>query len=94
VSEAQLTKSLRLIQKKLLEKQLTMEDSVRRARGTKRLFVNQRVSGAVGDYIDGPTKRRRRQRLFGTIIGAAGEKSTLLGSIMAQRKSVLLHSSV
>jgi hypothetical protein len=51
-----------------------MEDSIRRATANKRLYVNQRVSGAVGDYIEGPTKRRRRQRLYGIIVGAIGEK--------------------
>jgi hypothetical protein len=34
----------------------------------KRLISNQRVSGAVGDYVPGPTKRQRRQRLFGNIV--------------------------
>jgi len=55
-----------------------MEDSTRRAQANKRLHVNQRVSGAVGDYIEGPTKRRRRQRLFGHIISAVGERKYLV----------------
>jgi hypothetical protein len=55
-----------------------MEDSTRRATANKRLHVNQRVSGAVGDYIDGPTKRRRRQRLYGHIVSAVGEKKYLV----------------
>jgi len=55
-----------------------MEDSRRRATGNKRLHVNQRVSGAVGEYVDGPTKRRRRQRLYGYVISAIGEKKYLV----------------
>jgi len=69
-----------------------MEDSARRATANKRLHVHQRVSGAVGEYIQGPTKRRRRQRLFGHIISAVGEKNTLLGSTMGVKRSALLHS--
>ena len=55
-----------------------MEDSTRRATANKRLHVNQRVSGAVGDYIPGPTKRRRRHRLYGHIISAVGERKYLV----------------
>jgi hypothetical protein len=55
-----------------------MEDSTRRAKSNKRLHVNQRVSGAVGDYIEGPTKRRRRQRLFRHIICSVGERKYLV----------------
>jgi hypothetical protein len=55
-------------------KKKNMEDARRRATANKRLHVNQRVSGAVGEYIEGPTKRRRRQRLFGHIICAVGER--------------------
>jgi hypothetical protein len=54
-----------------------MEDSTRRAKANKRLHVNQRVSGAVRDYIEGPTKRRCHQRLFGHIICAVGERKYL-----------------
>jgi len=50
-----------------------MEDSVRRATANKRLHVNQRVSGALGEYMEGPTKHRHRQRLFGHIISAVGD---------------------
>jgi len=47
----------------------------RRTASQKRLAPNQRVSGAVGEFIEGgPTKRRRRQRLFGHIIRATGER--------------------
>ncbi len=35
--------------------------------------MNQRVSGAVGDYIEGPTKRPHRHRLYGHVISAIGE---------------------
>jgi len=55
-----------------------MEDSARRATAKKRLHVNQRVSGALGEYMEGPTKRRRRQRLFGHIISAVGERKYLV----------------
>lgn len=55
-----------------------MEDSARRATANKRLHVNQRVSGALGEYMEGPTKRRRRQRLFGHIVSAVGERKYLV----------------
>jgi hypothetical protein len=55
-----------------------MEDSTRRATANKRLHVNQRVSGSVGEYIEGPTKRRRRQRLYGHIISAIGERKYMV----------------
>jgi len=44
----------------------------------KRLATHQRVSGAYGDFIEGPTKRRRRQRLYGQIVCAVGEKKYLV----------------
>lgn len=51
----------------------------RRTASQKRLAPNQRVSGAVGEFIEGgPTKRRRRQRLFGHIIRATGERRYLV----------------
>jgi hypothetical protein len=34
----------------------------------KRLHVNQRVSGAVGEYMEGPTKHYHWQKLYGHII--------------------------
>jgi hypothetical protein len=49
-----------------------------RTSGQKRLCPNQRVSGAVGDFIQGPSKRRRRQRLFGHVVRAVGEKRYLI----------------
>jgi hypothetical protein len=55
-----------------------MEDSARRATANKRLHVHQRVSGAVGEYIQGPTKCHHHQRLFGHIISAVGEKKYLV----------------
>jgi len=55
-----------------------MEDSARRATAKKRLHVHQRVSGAVGEYIQGPTKHRHHQRLFGHIISAVCEKKYLV----------------
>jgi hypothetical protein len=54
-------------------KKLAMEDSTRRAKASKRLHMKQRVSGSVGEYIEGSTKRRRHQRLYGNIISAIGE---------------------
>lgn len=59
-------------------KKQAMEDSVRRSAPNKWLLVNQRVSGSLGDWIQGPTKRHRRQRLFGTIVGAVGERKYLV----------------
>jgi hypothetical protein len=50
----------------------------RRTVGQKRLSPNQRVSGAVGEFVQGPSKRRRRQRWFGHIITAVGEKKYLV----------------
>jgi hypothetical protein len=50
-----------------------MEDSARRATFNKRLHVNQRISGALGEYMEGPTNRRRRHRLYGHIVTAVGE---------------------
>jgi hypothetical protein len=53
-------------------------ESGRRAGGQKRLCPNQRVSGSVGEFIEGPSKRRRRQRLFGHVIRAVGGKKYLV----------------
>jgi hypothetical protein len=50
-----------------------MEDSARGATTNKQLHVNQRVSGALGEYMEGPTKRCRHQRLYGHIISAVGK---------------------
>jgi hypothetical protein len=44
----------------------------------KWLAANQRVSGAVCEFIEGPSKRRHHQRWFGRIIQAVGEKRYLL----------------
>jgi hypothetical protein len=45
----------------------------------KRLAVNQHVSGAVGEFYEGPSaKWRRRQRWFGHIVHAVGEKCYLV----------------
>jgi hypothetical protein len=40
----------------------------------KQIATNQRASGAAGKFIEGPSKRCRRQRWFGHIIQAMGEK--------------------
>jgi hypothetical protein len=53
-------------------------EAERRAASQKRLAPNQRVSGAVGEFIEGPSKRRRRQRLFGHVIQAVGERRYLV----------------
>ncbi len=50
----------------------------RRATANEWLLVNQRVSGAVGDYVEGPTKRRRWQRLHGNIDSTVGELRCLV----------------
>ena len=44
----------------------------------KRIAVHQRVSGSFGDWVEGPTKRRRRQRLYGQVLSAIGEKKYLV----------------
>ena len=50
----------------------------RRTAPQKRLATNQRVSGAVGNFIEGgPSKRRRHERWFGHIVQAVGEKKVL-----------------
>jgi hypothetical protein len=68
------------------EKKRKME-APRRTASQKRLAPNQRVSGAVGDFIEGgPTKRRRRERLFGHIIAAVGEKRYLVRFDNGQEK--------
>ena len=50
----------------------------RRSAPQKRLASNQRVSGAVGNFIEGPSKRRRRERWFGHVLRAVGEKKYLI----------------
>ena len=55
-----------------------MEDSARRATANKRLHVNQRVSGALGEYKEGLTKQRHRHRLYGHIVTAVGERKYLV----------------
>lgn len=53
-------------------------EAAQRNRGVKRLAVHQRVSCACGEWIPGPTKRRRRQRLFGQIVRAVDGKKYLV----------------
>jgi len=51
----------------------------RRTAPQKRLATNQRVSGAVGNFIEGgPSKRRHRERWFGHILQAVREKKYLI----------------
>ncbi len=51
----------------------------RRTAPQKRLAVNQRVSGAVGEFYEDPSaKRRQRQRWFGHVVRAVGEKRYLV----------------
>jgi len=45
---------------------------------TKRIAVHQRVSGSFGDWVEGPTKHQRRQRLYGQVLFAVGEKKYLV----------------
>ncbi len=54
-----------------------MEGS-RRTASQKRLIPDQRVSGAAGNYIPGPTKRRRWERLFGYVVLSVGENRYLV----------------
>jgi hypothetical protein len=53
-------------------------DSARRATANKRLHVNQRVSGALGEHMEGPTKPCRRLRVFRHIVSAVGEQKYLV----------------
>jgi hypothetical protein len=55
-----------------------MEDIARRATANKRLHVNQRVSGALGEYMEGPTKRHHYRRLYGHIVSVIGERKYLV----------------
>ena len=41
-----------------------------RSRAPKRLAIHQRVSGSFGDWVEGPTKRHRRQHLYGQVVQA------------------------
>lgn len=50
-----------------------MEHRAGRTTSYKRLHVNQRVLGALGEYREDPTKRHRRQRLYGHIVSAVGK---------------------
>ena len=51
-----------------------MEGRTKRATVSKRLHVNQMVSSAIRDYIEGPTKCQHHQRLYGRIISVIGEQ--------------------
>jgi hypothetical protein len=55
-----------------------MEDSDRRATAKKRLNVNQRVSGALGEHMESPTKRHHHRWLFGHIVSFIGERKYLV----------------
>jgi hypothetical protein len=55
-----------------------MEDSTRSTTESKRLHVNQRVSSAIRDYIEGPTKCQHHQRLYGDIISAIGKQKCMV----------------
>jgi hypothetical protein len=44
----------------------------------KHLAPNQRVSGVIGDCIEGPAKRFHQQHFFGHIIQAVGERCYLV----------------
>jgi hypothetical protein len=49
---------------------------MRRANAKKRLHVNQRVSGALGEYINGPNKHCCQNRIVGHIIVPLVSEST------------------
>ena len=53
-------------------------EAPRRTESQKPLAPNQRVSSACGEFVPGPSKRRRRQRLFGHIVKAVGERRYLV----------------
>jgi hypothetical protein len=46
----------------------------------KCIAVHQRVSGPFGDFIEGPTKHQRQQKLYGQVIRAVSEKKYLVRS--------------
>ncbi len=55
----------------------------------KRLTPHQRVSGAVGDFIEGGhSKRRRRERWFGHVIQAVGERRYMVRFDNGQEKEL------
>jgi len=61
----------------------------RRTAAQKRLTPHQRVSGAVGDFIEGgPSKRRRPQRWFGHVIQAVGERRYMVRFDNGQEKEL------
>ena len=61
----------------------------RRTAAQKRLAPHQRVSGAVGEFIEGgPSKRRRRERWFGHVIQAVGERRYLVRFDNGQEKEL------
>jgi len=61
----------------------------RRTAAQKRLAPHQRVSGAVGDFIEGgPSKRRRPQRWFGHVIQAVGERRYMVRFDNGQEKEL------
>jgi hypothetical protein len=66
----------------------TMEAG-RRTASEKQLVRNQKVSRAVGDFIEGPAKRRHRQRLFGYIIQAVGKRQYLVQFDNCKEKELL-----
>ncbi len=51
---------------------------MRISNANKRLHVNQRVSGALGEYINGLAKHHCRNRILGHIISAIGEQKYLV----------------
>jgi hypothetical protein len=61
----------------------------RRTASQKRLAPNQRVSGAVGDFVEGgPTKRHWRERWFGHVLQAVGERRYLVRFDNGQEKEL------
>jgi hypothetical protein len=64
-------------------------EAPRRTASQKRLAANQRVSGAVGDFVKGgPAKRRQRQRWSGHVIHAVGERRYLIRFDNGQEKEL------
>ena len=61
----------------------------RRTAAKKRLAPHQRVSGAVGGFIEGgPSKHRRRERWFGHVIQAVGERRYMVRFDNGQEKEL------
>jgi hypothetical protein len=71
-----------------------MEDSTKRETANKRLHVNHKVSSAVEDYVEGPTKYQCLQRLYGYCISATGGQKYIARFDEALLRAEMMHMSL